>query len=221
MATPNRRLQRSASTVTLVAAVTSVAVYAIWIATTAGGFSFWFGMMWAIATQQRADIALFPGVAASGFGWSRVVTPIVAVAGGLLIAARREPAGPRQIAAAAALIAGWTTFVVSATLFTLVFFYATYVVVPLFVVVLALAHRLPISRHARGALALGLLLFFGDVRIAKHVRAAVTWSARDPLRVSAFLVRHVPSGSVVVGPHYLYFFPAGVCGGRTTAVASR
>jgi hypothetical protein len=208
------RRRAQASRLFLIAGITSLTLISIWIVIGAGGFSFWIRTMWAVASHQRDDVALLPGVRVLAFGWARAVTPVVAVAGALALASRRPSHDRRQFALVVTLVTAWTTFVVSATLFTLTFFYATYVIVPLLVVVLALAPRLPVSRHAAGVMGLALLLVFGTIRIGKHVRAAITWSARDPQPVAAFLKAHVPPGSIVIGPHYLYEFPAVQAGSR-------
>jgi hypothetical protein len=214
LAASDGRRRAAAGRLFCIAAITALLPISIWIVLGAGGFRFWLRMMWVVASHQRDDVALLSGVRVLAFGWSRAVTPVVAIAGALAIAARRPGHNRRRLAVVVTLVAAWTTFVVSAMLFTLTFFYATYVIVPLLVVVFALAPRLPLSRHAMGVVALSLLLVFGTIRIGKHVRAAITWSARDPGPVAAFVSAHVPPGSIVIGPHYLYEFPVVQAGSR-------
>jgi hypothetical protein len=185
-----------------------VGLVALWIVFGAGGLGPWWRMMQSIATQQRDDVALLSGPRPFGFAWWRIVTPTVAIIGGLRIQIGR-PEGPRDERVAAGFVLGVaaTTFVTTVMLFKLAFFFATFWAVPLFVVVLALSPRLRVPPRAVAMAASCLLLFFGAVRVAKHARAAVTWSARDESRVEAFVSVHVPRGSLVVGPHYLYLFP--------------
>jgi hypothetical protein len=185
-----------------------VGLVALWIVFGAGGLGPWWRMMQSIATQQRDDVALLSGPRPLGFAWWRIITPIVAVLGGFLSQiGRPEGARKERIAAGFVLGVAATTFVTTVVLFKLAFFFATFWAVPLFVVVLALSPRLRMPPRAVTMAAACLLLFFGAVRVAKLARAAVTWSARDESRIEAFVSAHVPRGSLVVGPHYLYLFP--------------
>lgn len=214
------RMRRSASRLLAVAAVTSLMLFGAWLTLGAGGAVSWLRIMWSIATHQRDDVALLPGTRILSFGWSRVVTPAVGIIAALLFARQRGHWTAQMLAARFALVTVWTTFVVTAVLFGMTLFFGTYFVVPLFAVVLAL----PWDARARGdagarlplvtVVAIALLAFFGTVRVAKHVRAAITWTARDPVRVEGFVRAYVPPGSVVVGPHFLYFFPVERAGSR-------
>jgi hypothetical protein len=199
-------IRRDATRTIGAASVTTVALIALWIIFGAGGFGAWWRMMWSIATQQREDITILSGFRPLGFAWWRLVTPAVAVVGALRLPWHHGN-DARTFADLFALHIAWTTFLLTAPLFKLTFFFATYWAVPLFVVVLAQSSRLRVPRRALTIAAAGLLTFFVTARVAKHVRAAVTWAGRDPVRVQAFVTAHVPRGSVVVGPHYLYFFP--------------
>lgn len=214
------RMRRSASRLLTVAAVTSLVLFGAWLTVGAGGAGSSLRIMWSVATNQRDDVTLLPGTRILSFAWSRAVTPVAGIIAALLFARQGGHWTPQTLAARLALVTAWTTFVVTAALFSMTLLFGTYFVVPLFAVVLALPYDERARSHAVARLtpvtvaAIALLAFFGTVRVANHVRAAITWTARDPVRIEGFVRAYVPPGSVVVGPHFLYFFPVERAGSR-------
>jgi len=220
LASADRESRRHVIRPLAIAGAVTLTIVLLWLELGAGGIGAWIRMMWSVATQQRDDVAILGGVRVLSFGWTRVLTPAAAIAGGVALAMRRRDADGHAIALRFALATVWVTLIVSAALFTMTFFFATYVIVPLFVVVLAAAPvRLPRRTVVAGACA--LMLAFGAMRTGKHVRTAVTWSARDAGRMDAFVAAHVPPGSVVIGPHYLYFFPVERAGSRFRSASAQ
>jgi hypothetical protein len=154
------------------------------------------------------------------------VTPIVVIAGAVVLAAiadlrlrarvrRAQP--PAEAPPSPVRLAIWYLFVAAffnGAFYLIVANYAfgisQYFVIPMFVVVLAAsaatAHRRP---HAfwpmvAGSIAVGL--GFGAIQTVKLVEVWQTWSGRDPEIMEHFISRSVPSGSIVYGFDEYYFY---------------
>src|SRR5204863_3442251 len=55
----------------------------------------------------------------------------------------------------------------------------------------------------------------------RYVIVAGTWAARSPAAFDAFVARHVPPGSAVVGPDAPFFFSVERAGSRFRSIAAR
>jgi hypothetical protein len=160
-----------------------------------------------IATHEDTDVALLRTHRYWMFVWWQAITPAFAVAGAVLVARRLRGDASHTVAAAFALTAAWTTLVASWTLFENAFLFEALAILPLFAVVLAA----PVgsSERSRERMALvgaAVVCLFVGVRVAKLVRAGVTWSGRDPGGITEFVRAHVPPGSEVIGLDEDYFF---------------
>jgi len=195
--------------------VTVIAVYGAWIVLSSATPLRWLRMMTFIATHENTDVALLRSVRDAQFVWWQAITLAFSVIGALLAAFKLRGQASYVIAASFALTACWTTLVTTMTLFNYTFMFGTYFVLPLFAVVIAvptpLSHR---HRRAAGLLAVALFMLLGGVRVGKWVRSAVTWTARSPTRLEAFVRTNVPAGSAVMGPHEDYFFVVEEAGSR-------
>jgi hypothetical protein len=196
--------------------VTGLTIVLVWTFVSVGGPRPWLHMMSFIAWHDDTDVAILPTMVRQlTFVWWQGVTVVFAVIGAFVAAWRLRGHASCTVAASFALVAAWTTLVVTMTLFNFTFLFGTYSALPLFAIVIAVPTPMSDTRR-RGAawLALALLLCFGGVRAAKLVRAGVTWSARSPARLERFIKTHVPPGSEVMGPHQDYFFAVERSGSR-------
>ena len=190
----------------------------LWIlATHRDGVTGWFQYATFIAAHEDTDVAILPMVHRNwAFAASSLVSPLAAGIGAL-VAARamgtpHEEAASRRSATVFALVTTWATFVATACLMNMTLTVATYFALPLLAVVVALPEqylRLNCRRPDRRALAAAAaLLLCSDlaISIVRYVRIAATWEARDASPVVAFIDKHVPDGSDVIGPSGQYFF---------------
>ena len=193
----------------------AVCLWLLWTFVSADGPRNWFHMMSYIATHEDADVALLRPQRSWMFVWWQAVTPTFACIGALIVAYRLRGAASHTIAAGVAIATAWIALVATWTLFENAFLFETLAILPLFAVVLAVP-ILTSDLGRRGMAIVGVVVFcfFLGVRGAKVVRGLVTWSGRDPARLTAFVRDHVPPGSVVIGPEQDYFFPVEESGSR-------
>ncbi|HEY2434022.1 MAG TPA: hypothetical protein VGI12_15210 [Vicinamibacterales bacterium] len=214
---------RATRRVGLAAVASGGGILLAWTLIRFGGPAGWVRLMATIATHENTDVALLPAAAARDLmftSWQAI--PLVFSVAGALAAAylmRSRDATPQALAGAFALVATWTTLVLTITLFNYTFIFGVYFVMPLTAVVIALPTPLSaLHRRAAAGLALLLCLLFGGVRAAKIVRAAITWDARDPSKLARFVADHVPPGSRVLGPGPDLFLPVERAGSRYYSV---
>ena len=205
---------RSARRQAAIAVATFLAIGLGWTIVAVNGPLYWFRMMAYVATHEDTDVALI-GPRFPIFTWWRAMTLAFVVPASLVAARQLRGWAPAQSAAAFALVAGWTTLVITFTVFNYMFVFGTYAVLPLFAVALAV----PISpsvltRRTLALAAVVALCAFGGLRAAKYARGAATWTGRDPEPLRAFIASHVPAGSTVVGMEQMYYFAVERAGSR-------
>jgi len=182
-------------------------LWLIWTIHASGGPREWFHMMAYVATHEDTDVALLRVQRDWMFVWWQSLTPTFAIAGAVILAWRLRGSGSHTIAAMFAFTVTWITFVATWTLFEFAFLFAPYAILPLFSVVIAApVPKTDLDRRHMRVVGLALLILFVGVRGSKLVRAAVTWSARDPATLTAFVRDHVPAGSRVAGRGHGFFF---------------
>ena len=206
----------------LVCVATAAALWLAWTIVSSGGPRAWFRMMAYIATHEDTDVALLRAHRTWLFVWWQAVTPGFAIVGAALVAQRLRGRASYTVAASFALATTWIALVATWTLFEDTFLFESLAILPLFSVVLAI----PVvssdrSRARMAVVGAALVCFFVGVRVAKQVRAVVTWSGRDPAPLTAFVKTHVPAGSEVLGPDEDYFFAVEESGSRYLIATQR
>lgn len=204
----------------IVAMLVLSASFCAWTVWSHGSPFRWVRFMWVILTHEDTDVALVPtAIRWWQFSWSLAITPLFAVAAALVAASRmarhRDEVGHASHAIAFALLVAAVAGVLTFCGMNLTFLWGGYFALPLLAVVLALPYRELQVR--RVVLALGVaLLLAGDVGAAapKYARAAASWSAHDPRPIDQLVRTHVPPGSGVIGPDWLYFFAVEGSGAR-------
>lgn len=198
---------------------TGLSIFLAWTIASSGGPLPWFRLMVRVATHENTDVALLPSAVVRDlmFTWWQSVTLLFSVTGGLVAAylIRGRDLTPQALAGSFALVATWTTLVVTMTLFNYTFVFGMYFVLPLTAVVIALPTPLSDVRR-RGVAIVAVLLFvlLAGVRTGKVVHAAISWDGRDPENLSWFVANNVPPGSRVLGPGPDYFFAVERAGSR-------
>jgi len=188
-----------------------------WAWATHGSPLRWLRFMTYIALHENADVAVLPSVVRKwSFSTPNAVSPMFAIVGavcaGWALARRRDTWSSVDRAVAFALLTTATTFVVSAVLMNLTFTLTTYCAIPLFAVVAALPRGyftvgLPrVDRRLAAAACAALLWCDATVIGVRAARIAASWSARETAPLEAFLKKHVPADSDVIGPFNSYFF---------------
>jgi hypothetical protein len=183
----------------------------IFAVTSHGSVYAWGRYLTYIFTHEDTDVAILPtAVRDFSFHWSGLLTPAVALGGGLLAAysLRWKTMGRDEGTRAALtflLLCAWIEFVATAVVLNYTFTIGEYISLPLLTVVVAWP-RLPLPRRTLVAM-VGLLLAIDTADLAfRAVAVAATWQARDPRPVDEFVARNVPAGSAVVGPEQPFLF---------------
>ena len=204
------------TTIQLAACVgTATVLWLVWTIFSAGGPMKWLWMMFFIATHETTDVALLGTPRQWIFSPWQLITPAFSIAGAFLLAPRLRGHATHVVAAKFSLAVTWVTFVVTWTLFSYTFLFGTYAILPLLAVVLAVPLPMTeINRRRVATVGLALMIAFAGLRAVKLIRGGVTWSARDPDRLTAFVRQHVPAGSVVIGRDQDYFFNVEESGSR-------
>ncbi|MGE0392657.1 MAG: hypothetical protein AB7I25_05955 [Vicinamibacterales bacterium] len=186
-------------------------VVLVWAVAAKGGAVEWVRFMAGVLTREDRDVALLPFATrtwqASG---SVLVTPLVAIGLGLYAARHvgrtSGQAGAASSAPAFLLLWTWMALVATMAVMNFAGSFRIYSVVPLFAVVLALPYgRLGLDRRVLPAVVILLLVLDAGLASVRWARIAATWDRRDPDRLHAFLARHVPRGSAVIGPGAPFF----------------
>ena len=192
------------------AATVVVAALCGWATVSHGSPLQWLRDLTFIGAHEDADVALAAHAREWAFRLWRAVTPAAAAIGAAAwLASRRASALGRAdlVASTVALVVCLVTLALTMTAFNGTFLFGTYFAVPLLAVVIALPwSHAGVTPRRVAILLTGLLLVNASIRMGKYVRVAATWAARDPHAIDAFVRRHVPPGSTVIGPQHLFFF---------------
>ena len=197
-----------------------------WAVISQGSVTAWVRYLAEIFTHEDTDVALLPtAVRTFSFHVSGVLTPAVAIAAGLLAAwsIHRGRDAPRSGPALAfVLVCGWIDLVVNVAVLNYTFTIGEYVALPLFSVIVAWPWEwYPAARRLVAVAACGVLALDAVHVLYRYVSVAPVWSAHDPTPVNAFIERHVPPGSTVVGPNEPFFFPVERNGSRYVVTSPR
>ena len=218
----------------LAAVVAFLGVMLFWTVISHGGPGAWLHYMAYISTHEDTDVALLPTAERNfSFHLSGVLTPGVAVVCGLAAAwSIRKLRGATTPGAAgeAARRAGlsfllscvWIDLVVTVAALNYTFTIGEYIALPLFSVIVAWPWgRLVVSRRMAAA-GVCALLCLDSLHVAlRYVSVAPVWASHDPSRIDAFIARHVPRGSTVVGPDEPFFFAVERNGSRYRVISTR
>ena len=209
------------------AAVMFAVPFLIWTVVSHGSPAGWLRYMTYIVSHEDTDVAILPtAVRDFSFSWNQVVTPAVALVGGLLAARgiRRERRAPfaATSAAAFALLTTFLTYVMTVVILNYMFSNGEYFALPLFAVVLAMPTRVfGLGNRTLAALVALAIACDSGLFVVQLARTAATWRATDPTPINEFIRRHVPPGSAVAGPEAPYFFPVERNGSRFRTISAR
>jgi hypothetical protein len=194
------------------AAGAALLVWCAWTIQAHGSPLRWLDYFVHIVSREDTDVAwLAASVRTWAFSWSALVTPAGAAVASVAAAAglTRKPAVDwrRRRAAWIALVTAWLTAALTFSGMNITWTLGIYFAIPLFVVMVSLPWtELGVPRRLVTIWLILWLAASASIGLVRHARTAVTWAARDPAPLEHFVARHVPPGSVVVGPDSLYFF---------------
>ena len=193
-----------------------------------GSVSAWVRYLTFIFTHEDTDVAILPtAVRDFSFHWSGVQTLAASVVGGLAAAASlMRPAVGRDEARHAALsfllLCAWVELVTTTVTLNYTFTIGEYIALPLFGVVVSWPREWRVVPRAVVAAGVAALLA-ADLGVLAYRYSAIflTWDARNPDALNAFVDRYVPPGSAVVGPEAPFFFPVERSGSRYRTMSPR
>ncbi len=217
------------------AAAVFVCIMAGWAIVSHGSVYAWFRYMAYISLHEDTDVAVLPtAVRSFMFHWSALVVPVPAIGLGLLAAwsiGRRGPAtdgvdagrqSSRDGALSFLIACVWIALISTAIVLNYTFANGEYIALPMFAIVVCWPwHAFAMSRRSI-AIVMGLFLCAESGYLAyRYAGVSARWQAHDPAPLAAFVERHVPPGSAVVGPEEPFFFSVEGSGSRYRTVSPR